>query len=289
MPTQTELTIPYFAQLIGWVEVALRALGYQVTLVGPSRDQRAPERGWEGIRERRFDGMIILGSAVEARAVAFMADAPLAPIVALDYDGVTSLPVIRSDVQPGLAAAMRYLASCGHRNVLWVGKAPPNAPGQLDVREQIFIQEAWRNEIQGESIYCLPIPEPYSAQSHGRQIAASSYAATRARLRSGERRFTAVVGYSDPIAIGSLHAVLDHGLSVPGDVSLIGHDNWESQLTRPSLASVDLHLERVARSAVGLLLEMIQDPRIISETRTSLRRIDAEFLARESVGPASSI
>ena len=49
------------------------------------------------------------------------------------------------------------------------------------------------------------------------------------------------------------------GLSVPGDMSVVGHDNTGlSRETEPPLTSVDLHQEEMVETAFSLLLAQIE-------------------------------
>ena len=49
------------------------------------------------------------------------------------------------------------------------------------------------------------------------------------------------------------------GLSVPGDMSVVGHDNTGlGRETEPPLTSVDLHQEEMVETAFSLLLAQIE-------------------------------
>jgi LacI family transcriptional regulator len=64
---------------------------------------------------------------------------------------------------------------------------------------------------------------------------------------------------SDQIARGAIDALREAGRDVPGDVAVIGHDNWEILATgaRPELTSVDMNLEELGRLAARRLAEAI--------------------------------
>ena len=285
-PEITELTIPYFAQLVGGIEVALRGLGYQMTIVGPSPDQRAPERGWQGIRDRRFDGMIIQGSALDHRSLKFMAQSANAPIIAIDFEGTTNFPVVQTDVSSGLHDAMAHLAELGHQDVLWIGKLPDPHTGRIDDREQQFIRLAWKLGLRGETIYCEQPQELSATETLSETQIAMAYDAMKRRL-SESKRFTAVVAYNDPMALGAVFAMQDFGLSIPREVSVIGHDNWESRYCRPSLTSVDLMLTDVSRRAVDQLIEMTNAGRTPEHRRSQIVRIPSKLVHRHSVAAVS--
>ncbi|MGX9901451.1 substrate-binding domain-containing protein [Arthrobacter sp. SA17] len=61
--------------------------------------------------------------------------------------------------------------------------------------------------------------------------------------------------FNDPLAFGAYQALADLGLSIPGDVSIIGFDNDElAAYLRPGLTTVALPYEEMGAAAVRMLL-----------------------------------
>ena len=81
---------------------------------------------------------------------------------------------------------------------------------------------------------------------------AGGYEASRDLVGRGA---TAVVCGSDVMAAGALEGVRSLGLSVPGDVSVVGYDDvfWAS-LTNPPLTTVRQAVPQMARAAVRTAL-----------------------------------
>lgn len=64
---------------------------------------------------------------------------------------------------------------------------------------------------------------------------------------------------NDPIAIGALKALSDHGVSVPWDVAVIGFDGVrDGRYTTPGLTSVRIDPHEVAQVCLDLLVERIE-------------------------------
>jgi LacI family transcriptional regulator len=75
------------------------------------------------------------------------------------------------------------------------------------------------------------------------------------------RDFTALFALSDVMAIGAMRALNENGLSVPGDVSVMGFDGTElARFTQPPLATVEQPAEEIARAGVELMLRLLDDP-----------------------------
>lgn len=78
----------------------------------------------------------------------------------------------------------------------------------------------------------------------------------------GEARgaFTAVLAASDDMAAGAVNCIQDHGLHVPGDISVIGFDGSQiADIVRPRLTTIRQPVEQISERTVELLLEMIED------------------------------
>lgn len=93
--------------------------------------------------------------------------------------------------------------------------------------------------------------------------------------------FDAVFGLNDTLALGAMRVLQEAGVSVPGEVAVIGFDDLdEAQYSIPSLTTVDPGLGWIARTAVGRLLEKIDDPDAAGEPRLMLA--DYRIAHRES-------
>jgi LacI family transcriptional regulator len=100
------------------------------------------------------------------------------------------------------------------------------------------------------------------------------------------RAFTAVFCFNDISAIGAIRALKDAGLSVPGDVSVVGFDDiLSAAYFTPSLTTVRQPLEQMGRRGAQVLLERIAD----REKKFSGEIVmSPELVVRESTGPAKN-
>jgi DNA-binding LacI/PurR family transcriptional regulator len=100
-----------------------------------------------------------------------------------------------------------------------------------------------------------------------RVVVADEYTQEAARraataLLAGEERPTAVFAHNDELALGVREAAHALGLSVPGDLSLVGYDNSRiARLHGIDLTSVDLHALDLGRAAGAAALARLADPR----------------------------
>lgn len=84
---------------------------------------------------------------------------------------------------------------------------------------------------------------------------------------------------NDQIARGAAEALRERGIEVPGQVAIIGFDNWNvmTDAARPPLSSIDMNLAALGHEAGRLLMDMIG-----GETIRGLRRLPCTLVVRES-------
>ena len=86
---------------------------------------------------------------------------------------------------------------------------------------------------------------------------------------------------NDQIARGASEALRDRGIDVPGQVSIVGFDNWDvmAEGARPPLTSVDMNLKALGHEAGERLIGMIAGERV-----SGARRLPCSLVIRGSCG-----
>lgn len=103
------------------------------------------------------------------------------------------------------------------------------------------------------------------------------------RLTAETRDFTAIFCFNDTAAIGAVRALSEAGLSVPGDVSIVGFDDiLSAEFHVPSLTTIRQPLEKMGRVASEVLLEKIEHP---ERPQPGEIVMEPELMVRESTGP----
>jgi LacI family transcriptional regulator len=97
---------------------------------------------------------------------------------------------------------------------------------------------------------------------------------------------SAIFASNDRSAFGVIEAVREHGLRIPGDVSVLGFDDIpRAAHVHPALTTVRQPLEEMGRTATRMLLEYIQDP-LRPPERVEL---PTELVLRQSCCPKKSL
>lgn len=98
----------------------------------------------------------------------------------------------------------------------------------------------------------------------------------------GTPAFSALICFNDAAAIKAIHTLQDHGLDVPGDVSVVGFDGVDmGQMTRPALTTCQVQRMLLGRLGVTRLIERANDPTAPAQAQV----LDTIFIERASTRP----
>ena len=178
-----------------------------------------------------------------------------------------NIPGITYDNEEGMRRAVAHLVALGHRRIAWVG-------GPVTSWSTQHRGLGLRNAVEEHGATLRPVGN-FAPTYEGGMAAADQVVATGA---------TAVVTYNDLVAIGLLARLHARGISVPGDLSVVGVDDIAmSRMARPALTTVRLPKQEAGRIAVELLLALLDDPDSSVDARGTLH---GELIVRDSTGPA---
>jgi LacI family transcriptional regulator len=194
---------------------------------------------------RRVDGLIVVGDKTDPRPSLGRA-LPVPVVYAYaPSDDSTDISVVSDNVGAGSLAA-EHLLSCGRRRIAYVAGDVTYAAARDRVAGAVdALATAGTTLLGGEALYGAWTEEWGRGAIH--------------TLLARFPDLDAVLCGSDQIARGALDALRELGRSVPSDVAVMGHDNWEPIATqaRPPLSTIDMRLEMVGRRAAELLFEAI--------------------------------
>ncbi|WP_372593074.1 LacI family DNA-binding transcriptional regulator [Actinotalea sp.] len=267
----SDVTNPFFFEIIRGVEAAAAEAGYVILLVNTdesSKDERtAIDRAIPLV-----DAILLANSRMSDNAIRMIAKQR--PTVVLNRQ-MTDVPSLVVDNARGMRRAVEHLGTLGHRVVTYV--AGPEASWADGMRWRSIREAAFELDMTARRI------GPYAPTVEGGLAALVDFA---------EKPTTAVVTYNDLLAIGLMRGLTQHGFEVPGDVSVIGVDNiFGSDFCTPPLTTVASPLRLLGEVAVRTVLEATRQARLMPgrsrATRDPIRpaMVTTELLVRESTGP----
>ena len=276
---------PYFGAIAAGAMQAAREQELMVMIAATFRENGLEVQYLRSLRAQRVRAIILAGSGTTGTAAgsgtagsstsgmgeelaeeiaAFEAEG--GRVVAIGERGL-GLDTVAMANRTGAAGAVRALWELGHRRLGVVS-------GPADLTTVAHRLDGARRALRALGAAAgAPVERSDFSQEGGRAAAV--------RLLRAHPETTAVLVLSDAMAAGVLAGLQeDLGLSVPGQVSVVGFNDAPYAVNlRPALSTVRLPLERAGQEALRLLLEPEADePRTVD--------LDTELVLRASTGPA---
>lgn len=265
---------PFFGEFAGGLAESLaeRGVDLLLTAVPPGRSDVSVLRGL--VEGRRADGIVLARTREADERVAFLAQRGF-PFVSHGRvaDPRLGFDWVDTDGARAFGAAFDLLYGLGHRRF-----------GLVTIAERMSFRRdreaGLRDAIarRGDPAVSLDVVAAPRFDDAARR---SAIAALLARAP----RPTAVLGLFDGLALAVMAEAARRGLSVPGDLSVIGFDDTAAAAhAHPGLTTFDAAIGACAREVAGVLVAAIEEPG--RAPRTHL--LAAPLIRRGSHGPAPS-
>lgn len=209
----------------------------------PAREAKAVDAALD----RQVDGLIF--ATMRARELVVPKVPAGTPVVTLNATSQLRAGSVLPDEEAGGRAAVELLVARGHsEGIALVGH-------NAEVEKNLFRSTTVARRIEGIGAalaeHDVTLLDQESAWVWEPE---DGYRATMALLRRHDG-VKALLCLNDRLAFGAYQALADSGLSVPGDVSVVGFDNDEvAAYLRPGLSTIALPHEYMGQRAVELVL-----------------------------------
>ncbi len=246
--------------------------GYDLLIVSTSEDTAKERRRVEALIARRIDGLIVVPASDDSMP-SFRRGrdgSRLPPTVLLDRGAdAPGFDTVRADCEAGGHAATRHLIDLGHRDIAILAHSK-----HLD---NIALRIAGARRALGEAGLA-----GRERVVHGGHDLESLRGAIELELHRADRP-TAIFALTNICALASIKASRGLGLDIPGDVSIVGFDDFDWMFAlRPYLTTVAQPKEEFASVSWRLLMR-----RLSGEADSEVERVElpCTLKVRESTGP----
>jgi LacI family transcriptional regulator len=252
-----DLANPYFAEVLKGVNSAAERAGQRMLVADAHEDPVAEVRLVRDLA-RWTAGIILCSPRMRPRELADVSANLDRPFVTTNRP-VPGHPSVVIDFATGMRAICAHLRELGHEHLVYLG-GPALAWSDGERRR------ALRAEVRrGLRVDFLP---------GGAEIA-DGHAATDAALATGA---TAIVAFSDYVAMGVLARAVEVGIRIPDDLSVTGFDDIPSaRIVGPGLTTASVSKRELGDCAHTLLVSADPDRRV---------KMAPSLVVRGSTGPA---
>jgi LacI family transcriptional regulator len=267
LPTEPgQFNEPLYIELLAALGKRLASDGYDLTLLASPPGTEEIKTYRRLVEGRRTDGLIVVRTRRDDARVRWLLDADFPFVTMGRTDVAGDFAFVDGDGEAAFREATQRLIALGHRRIALVGA--PTAFTFATLR-----RAGYRAAMAAAGLE--PIELEVAADEEGGHAGASA-------LLQAAGRPTALLCATDRIAYGALRAARRLGLSVPADLSVVGHDNLPaSAFSDPPLTTMELPIAETGDLLADMLLARIggADPR-------TLRRIcPVRFVERQSTAP----
>jgi LacI family transcriptional regulator len=250
-----DLSNPYFAEVLKGVTNAAESADFR-TIVADTGESPHAEAEAALELSRWADGVVLCSPRMPQADLDRLMTAIPRLVCVNRLDRRNAVRAVTVDFEAGMALVCRHLRDLGHRRVAYL-RGPTRA----------WSERARQRALRAAELEVLQIPCGSSS--------ADGHSAARAAVDTGA---TAVIAFSDYVALGILARFDELGISVPGDVSLTGFDDIAlSRLLSPGLTTVAVDKQDLGRRAWELFAEGAEDG-----PATRVVTVEPELIARGS-------
>ena len=273
-----DLSEGYFTRVMSGVVQELTAAHYFFFTACHDWNRELIEKYPRMLVERSVDGFLLLNTPADQIEV------PV-PVVAISaHSRVENVTNIVLDHHIAVVQALKHLYDLGHRRIAFM--RGPRAIPDSEFRWEAIQLVAREIGLKIDPANVIRIDTAgWSMKTGYHPMAPEIGFKPMQALLEKNRDFTAVFCFNDIAAIGAIRALKDAGLSVPGDVSVVGFDDiLSAAYSTPSLTTVRQPLLEMGKRGAQVLLQRIanRDQEFPAEITMA-----PELVVRESTGPAS--
>ena len=242
---------PFFAEMINIIGNRINEAGYTMIL---QQNDYATEDDVDNliafVKEKRLQGIICLGGNflnINDESFQFL-DIPvvLTSVNTLSKESKSKFSSIGIDNVLAAKASIQYLIDKGHRNIgILLGE-------KNDVGISGLRLEGYKKALEENNI-------PYSEENVfiGDYDYSGAYRVTK-EIINNRKDITAIFSISDIMAVGAAKSVIDQGLQVGEDISIMGFDGMDYNIyLYPGITTVKQPKKNMANNSIDLLLALL--------------------------------
>lgn len=244
----SDIANPFFPEIIKSVESAVFSNGYSLILLNTDYDAKRAVEYVHRLIQMRVAGIILMNAEFDQSLVK-AAKLKKTSIVFHDQHIVDEkMSTIILDYDVGISEAVQHLVSLGHTDIAHIA-------GSHEIYSAVIRENAFKAAIK-KFVRGGGKPRIYEGDF---RFEGGRHAARR--ILAEKKRPTGVVVANDMMALGAMQEFKAAGLSIPGDISIIGFDDISfASLSEPPLTTVCSPRVEIGRRAVEALLLTVDRP-----------------------------
>src|SRR5207302_5484969 len=244
----TAITNIYFSEIVQAIESECTANDDTLLLADTHDEPRSELRAIQALHQRRVDGIILAASSdPEQQALTYLKKHSV-PVVLVDRMIDTAFDQVGVENKASTAELVTHMIGHGHRRIGMIS----GLAGLATTVERI---SGFRAALRKAGI-----PFDPTLIRTGESRSAPAHVATLELLGLDDPP-TALITANNLMTIGTVRALYEAGLKIPGDIALAGFDDFEwADLFSPRLTTVAQPSRELGVAAARLLFARLESP-----------------------------
>lgn len=244
---------PFYASVMSGIESTISKHGYSLLVYYYKRNSGKPKALIDSILSKKVAGVIIASDCVGTDLAFSLRDLKKRGVPVIVYvsevDGFPDLLGVFFDHRRGGRLVAQTLYENGHKQVALISLDYSN---QTTRRTFVggfcdYYREIGYPLRENQDIFQSPEKDDFIA---GAELCE--------KVLSSSKKYTAIAANNDSVAAGALSVLIQKGISVPDEISIIGmDDSIYSRMTTPLLSTLQIPSQDMGNLAAKLLLEEI--------------------------------
>ena len=244
-----DISDAYMAKAVACLESNLREQGYDCILYCSGHTPQGRQEAVRSILDRRIDALVVIGSVYSQRtkdgddADYLRQAAEKVPVFPMNaYVQHENIYCTLCDDTDAAHRAVGELIASGRRRILFLSDSHSLSANLKLQGYRSALHEAGL-ALEDDLVVYAP----------------NRIADVRDQLLKQAPGFDAVFATDDGLAVGALKYAKTRGLSVPGDLAVIGYNNFEiSVACEPELTTVDSSVEQLCRQITDHMMQLFR-------------------------------
>ncbi|GAB3059289.1 LacI family DNA-binding transcriptional regulator [Salinicoccus sesuvii] len=250
----------------GMTEV-FEAIGYQILLTSTNLDSEKELEHLKLLQNRQVDGIILIATNT-SQALLDEIKASKVPVVLVGQQ-MAGVPSVTFDDYAAARHMTTLMIEKGHKHIGYIGVDEADRSvgvlrkqGYLDVMTEhgLHIEDAWIQ--QGD----------FSIDS--------GYDAMKRMMHESAGSLDGVFAATDRMALGAWRYIKQQGLSIPGDIAIVGIGSSEtSRFIDPAMTTIEYAHAQAGAAAAEIILQILEEDKEISDKKV----LDFTLVERDSL------
>jgi LacI family transcriptional regulator len=264
-----DLGTGYIGEIMRGIDTELGLAGYDLMLYTTHRTAAKEASYIASLAQGMVDGLLLILPRSPSDYIAALSSRRF-PFVLIDHQGTgRDCAAVGATNWQGAYNATEYLINLGHRRIGFI-------TGSMDLGAAQDRLEGYRAALRTNRLSFEP-----DLVYEGTFFQPDGYTGAL-RFLDLKNRPTAIFASNDVMAMGAMDAIRERGLQIPEDISVLGFDDIpQAVLVRPALTTVRQPLEKMARAATQMLLDMLEYP----DKKKERFELPTELIVRDSCRP----